>query len=78
MAKVLGLSISAQMAKQLRVKQERNRKETGKKQEREGHILAMFTRLYIKALLAEVCLADQVWELWNAGLIPHVLTAMAW
>ena len=67
MAKVLGLSISAQMAKLLPVIQER-----------EGNILAMFTRLYIEALLADECLADQVWELWNAGLIPDDLAAMAW
>jgi hypothetical protein len=27
----------------------------------------MFTRIYIEALLVDEDLADQVWELWNAG-----------
>jgi len=29
----------------------------------------VFTEIYIAALLADETLADQVWELWNAGAI---------
>ena len=38
---------------------------------------AMLTRLYIEALLADEYLAGQVWELWDAGLIPDELAAIA-
>ena len=38
----------------------------------------MFTRLYVEALLADEDLADQVWELWNDGLIPDDVAAGAW
>ena len=38
----------------------------------------MLTEIYIEALLVDEDLADQVWELWNAGLIPDDLAAMAW
>ena len=38
----------------------------------------MLTELYIEALLVDEDLADQVWELWNAGLITDDLAAMAW
>ena len=38
----------------------------------------MFTELYIEALLVDEELANQVWELWNAGLVPDDLAAMAW
>ena len=38
----------------------------------------MLTRLYVEALLANENLADQVWELWNAGLISEDLAAWAW
>jgi hypothetical protein len=31
----------------------------------------MHTELYIEALLVNDYLADQVWELWIAGLIPE-------
>jgi hypothetical protein len=37
---------------------------------------AMFARLYIKALLVDEELADQVWEAWDGGLIPDGLAAM--
>ena len=37
----------------------------------------MLTRLYVEALLANENLADQVWELWNAGLISEDLAAWA-
>ena len=38
----------------------------------------MLTELYIEALLADENLADQVWELWNAGDITDEITASAW
>ena len=38
----------------------------------------MLTELYIEALLADKDLADQVWELWNAGIITDDLAAWAW
>ncbi len=38
----------------------------------------MLTELYIEALLIDEELADQVWELWDAGLIPDVLAVLAW
>ena len=39
---------------------------------------AMLTSLYVEALLADPDLADQVWELWNAGVITDGVAAMAW
>ena len=39
---------------------------------------AMLTRLYVEALLADPDLADQVWELWNAGVITDDLAAQLW
>ncbi len=38
----------------------------------------MVTRLYIEALLVDEYLAGKVWELWDAGLIPDELAAIAW
>ena len=38
----------------------------------------MLTRLYVDALLADEDLADQVWELWDAGVITDGLAATAW
>ena len=38
----------------------------------------MLTELYIEALLVDEELADQVWELWNAGLIGDDLAALRW
>ena len=38
----------------------------------------MLTRLYVEAILADADLADQVWELWNVGMIPDGLAAMTW
>ena len=38
----------------------------------------MLTELYIEALLTDEDLADQVWELWDAGLIPDAVVAWAW
>ena len=38
----------------------------------------MFTRLYVEALLTDSVLADQVWELWNAGVITDSEAVRAW
>ena len=38
----------------------------------------MLTRLYVEALLADTDLANQVWELWNAGVITDDLAGLAW
>ena len=38
----------------------------------------MVDSLYVEALLADEDLADQVWELWNAGLIGAELAEIAW
>ena len=38
----------------------------------------MITEAYIEALLVDEELADQVWELWNVGIIPDDLAAIAW
>ncbi len=38
----------------------------------------MLTEIYIEALLVDEELADQVWDLWNIGMIPDGLAAVAW
>jgi hypothetical protein len=38
----------------------------------------MLIELYIEALLVDEELADQVWELWDAGVIDDELAAVAW
>jgi hypothetical protein len=38
----------------------------------------MLTELYIEALLVDECLADEVWDLWNAGVLADDLAAWAW
>ena len=38
----------------------------------------MLARIYIEALLVDEYLADAIWELWNAELIPHEVAAWAW
>ena len=38
----------------------------------------MLAEIYIEALLVDQNLADQVWELWNVGMIPDDLAAFAW
>ena len=38
----------------------------------------MLTEIYIEALLVDEELADQVWELWHAGLISDELACIAW
>ena len=37
----------------------------------------MLTEIYIEALLVDEELADEVWELWNAGLITDDVASMA-
>ena len=38
----------------------------------------MLTKAYIEALLVDEELADQVWELWDSGVIDDELAARAW
>ena len=38
----------------------------------------MVSEIYIDALLVDEDLADQVWELWDAGEIGDELAAIAW
>lgn len=38
----------------------------------------MLTEIYIEALPVDEELADQVWVLWNAGVITDELAARAW
>ena len=38
----------------------------------------MLTEIYVEALLVNEELADQVWEVWDAGLIPEELAESAW
>ena len=38
----------------------------------------MLTELYIEALLVDEELADWVWELWSAGLIPADVACLRW
>jgi hypothetical protein len=37
----------------------------------------MLSDLYVEALLVDENLADQVWELWDAGVITHGEAAIA-
>ena len=38
----------------------------------------MLTEIYIEALLVDEELADDVWELWDAGVLTNDLAAWAW
>ncbi len=38
----------------------------------------MLTELYIKALLVDEDLADQVWETWGRGEIDDLMALMMW
>ena len=38
----------------------------------------MIINLYVETLLTDKVLADRVWKLWDAGLIPDELAAFAW
>ena len=40
--------------------------------------VSMLIEAYIEALLVDEELADLVWELWNARLIPDDVAAWAW
>lgn len=38
----------------------------------------MITEIYIEALLVDEYLADQVWELWDGGVINDDFAVIAW
>ena len=38
----------------------------------------MLTELYIEALLVDEELADQVWHMWDSGVIDNELAVIAW
>ncbi len=38
----------------------------------------MLSYLYVEALLTDSRLADQVWEMWDTGVITDYLAALAW
>jgi hypothetical protein len=38
----------------------------------------MLAELYVNALLADERAADEVWELWDAGLIADEVAELAW
>jgi hypothetical protein len=38
----------------------------------------MLTKLYVEALLTDPASADQVWALWDSGVITDDLAARAW
>jgi len=38
----------------------------------------MLTEIYIEALLVDEVLADQVWEVWDAGEIDDFVAGWAW
>ena len=38
----------------------------------------MLAKIYVNALLVDENLADEVWELWNVGMIPDGLATIAW
>ena len=40
--------------------------------------LPMLIESYIGALLVDKDLADQVWELWNSGLIDNEISTASW
>ena len=41
-------------------------------------ICGVLVEMYIEALLADSVLADDVWELWDAGFISDEIVAIAW
>jgi hypothetical protein len=43
-----------------------------------GHPQARLTELYIESLLVDDDLADQVWYMWDVGVIDDELAAIAW
>ena len=38
----------------------------------------MLTEIYIEALLVDEDMAEQVWELWDAGVIDDEVAEIAW
>jgi hypothetical protein len=38
----------------------------------------MLAELYVEALIADEALADEVWALWDAGVITDEIAAWAW
>jgi hypothetical protein len=38
----------------------------------------MLAELYVEALLVDEAAADEVWALWDAGIIADDITAWAW
>ena len=38
----------------------------------------ILARLYVNTLLAVERAADEVWELWDTGVIPDEMAALAW
>jgi hypothetical protein len=38
----------------------------------------MLAELYVEALIADEALADEVWALWDAGVITDDMAAWAW
>ena len=40
-------------------------------------LLFMLTEIYIEALLVDEAIADEVWELWVAGVITDGMAAVA-
>jgi len=42
-----------------------------------GFQCPMLPELYVEALLVDPILADQVWKLWNAGVITDDLAAQS-
>ncbi len=38
----------------------------------------MLTEIYIEALLVDEELADQVWEMWDAGEVSDLTACLAW
>jgi len=43
-----------------------------------SHPLAMFTEIYVEALLVDEELADQVWEAWDTGEADDQVAYIAW
>ncbi len=43
-----------------------------------SHPQAMLTEIYIEALLVDEVLADQVWDVWNAGEATDETACIAW
>ncbi len=42
------------------------------------YVLDMLTEWYIEALLVDEKAADEIWELWNLGMISDQIAVRAW